>query len=228
MEKAKKKLAGGGGGTVVLMIGLYLIILAFFILLNAISESSESKYEQTSNSLKNSFGFQAGEVEPSEEGVTISAEEFYSGIAQKLTGIIASYFPANNYDVTSETGKIIITVPLSNMFDKGEVSVNPMVYSFFYDMISTLNNLSTGISIQMEMNMEVAKSYENDATDHSALEEGIRRICDIAAIIKQESPRFEKISTSVNLGERSVVHFYVIFDIQDYQQALLSYRDFIQ
>ena len=34
-------------GTIILMLGLYLIVLAFFILLNAISESSDEK-NQTS------------------------------------------------------------------------------------------------------------------------------------------------------------------------------------
>ena len=52
--------SGGGGddiGTIVLMLGLYLIVLAFFILLNAISESSKEKRDLVVESVKEGFDF---------------------------------------------------------------------------------------------------------------------------------------------------------------------------
>ncbi|MCP4354187.1 MAG: hypothetical protein GY793_00895 [Proteobacteria bacterium] len=228
IAKGNKKISGGGGGIVVLMIGLYLIVLAFFILLNAISESSDTKYKEANNSLKNSFGFQSGELEPTDDEVNITIEEFYSGIAKKMTGIVASYFPADNYEIASETGRIEISIPVERVFDRNETEVNPMVYSFFYDMVQMLNNLSGGLKIQIETNIEIKDHQLDRPKDDTKLKEATHRVSDIAGIIHQEKPDFDELIASVNLGKKDAVKFYIIFEIQDYQQALLSYRDYIQ
>lgn len=228
ISKDKIKIYGGGGGTVTLMLGLYLIILSFFILLNSISDSSDANYEKASNSLKNSFGFSSGEIEPTEDEINITVEEFYSGIAKKLTGIVSSYFPANNYDLSHEVGKIIITVPTKKLFDRNSVSVNPMIYSFFFDMVRMLNNLVDGLEISLEINIQVQGEKNMFAVNNRKLEKAALRSSDIFEIISGESDKFKELKSSVNLSKKDVVNFYIIFNISDYQKALLSYRDYIQ
>lgn len=225
--KARKKLAGDDGGTVVLMIGLYLIILAFFILLNAISESSESNYDKASNSLKTSFGFTSGELEKNEEAVNISVEEFYAGVARKVTGVVSSYFPAEEFDISMRTGRMKITVPTSRFFDGSDVTVAPTMYSFIFEIVKIINNLK-GADIDIDINVVTPASFDNSKLDSSRLRRAALRASDISNIIKQENPRIESIRSSVNLAEEDLVSLYIDIEILDYQQAILSYRDYLQ
>tara|TARA_Y100001960_G_scaffold333703_1_gene440412 strand:+ start:8952 stop:9641 length:690 start_codon:yes stop_codon:yes gene_type:complete len=227
IDKARKKLAGGGGGTVVLMIGLYLIILAFFILLNAISESSESNYVKASNSLKTAFGFTSGELEKNEEKVNISVEQFYAGISRKVTGIVSSYFPANEFDVSLREGRMRITVPTARFFDGGDVSVTPTMYSFLFDLIRIMNNIK-GTHITMEVSIVAPESFDNLKLDASKLKRAALRASDISNIVSQEHLNVESLRTSVNLDEEDLVHLFFDIDITDYQKAILSYKDYLQ
>lgn len=226
-NKARKKLSGGGGGTIVLMIGLYLIILAFFILLNAISESSDSKYDKASNSLKTAFGFTSGELEKNEEKINISVEEFYAGVARKVTGVVSSYFPADSYDISVRTGRMKIVVPTKMFFDGGDVTVAPTMYSFIFETIKIIDNLK-GTHVTMEVNITTPESFDNQKLDANRIKRAALRSSDIANIINQESPRIEGLRASVNLAEEDLVNVYINIDITDYQQAILSYRDFLQ
>lgn len=226
-NKARKKLAGGGGGTVVLMIGLYLIILAFFILLNAISEDSSSNYDKASNSLKTSFGFTSGELEKNEEKVNISVEEFYAGVAKKITGVVSSYFPAQEFDVSLRSGRMKITVPTKRFFDGGDVTVTPTMYSFIFELVKIINNLR-GTQLTLEVNIVAPESFDNQKLDANKLKRAALRASDIANIFKQEQPNVESLQASVNLSDDNLVQLYINIDIKDYQQAILSYRDFLQ
>lgn len=226
--KARKKLAGGGGGTVVLMIGLYLIILAFFILLNAISESSDTNYEKASNSLKTAFGFTSGELEENEEQINITVEEFYAGIAMKVSGVVSSYFPAEEYEVSVRTGRLKISVATDEFFDGREITVNPMVYSFMFDLVRIINNVSAGAELRTEVNVEVEKAFDNPGLDTKNLKRASLRASDITNIIRKEKANLESLSASANLGERDIVNIYINVEIKDYQKAINSYKDFIQ
>jgi hypothetical protein len=226
--KARKKLAGGGGGTVVLMIGLYLIILAFFILLNAISESSESNYDKASNSLKMAFGFTSGELEENKEEINISVEEFYDGIARKVNGVLSSYFASDEYEISLREGVMTIKIPTEKFFDGNDVTVNPMVYSFIFDTVEIINHIALGTAIDMDVNIETIKEYDNPARDARSLKRAAYRASDVASIIQQEQPRMQKLNASVILGEEELVKLRVTILIKDYQKALISYRDFLQ
>ncbi|HAG52172.1 MAG TPA: hypothetical protein DCL21_00095 [Alphaproteobacteria bacterium] len=228
LNKARKKLAGGGGGTVVLMIGLYLIILAFFILLNAISESSESNYSKASNSLKTSFGFTSGELEENEDKINITVEEFYAGISRKVEGVVSSYFPADEYDVSVRVGKMKISAPIERFFDGRDVTVNPMIYSFIFEMVKIIKNISNGAEIRMEVNVTPEKSFDNPDLDTKNLKRAVFRASDISNIIQSEGAALKSLSASANLADRNFVNIYIIIDIKDYQKAIMSYKDYIQ
>jgi hypothetical protein len=225
-KKAKKKLSGESGGVIVLMIGLYLIILAFFILLNAISESSESNYKKASNSLKTAFGFTSGELEKNDEKINISIEEFYQGISNKIKGVVSSYFPNNEFDVSMKTGLMKISIPTSKFFDGGDITINPTMYSFIFDVTKVLKNLQ-GTNITVEVNLTVPQS-DNDNIDSNKLKRAALRASDIANIIIAEKTNMELIKASANLNEDDLVNLYINIQINDYQQAILSYKDFLQ
>lgn len=226
--KARKKLLGGGDSTVVLMIGLYLIILAFFILLNAISESSESNYDKASNSLKTAFGFTSGELEENKEEVNITVEEFYNGISRKVEGVLSSYFSANEYEISLREGVMIIKIPTKNFFDGREVTVNPMIYSFIFDTMKIVNNIASGTQIDIDINVESPKEFDNPSRDSKNLKRAAYRASDISNIIEQEQPLIKKLSSSVVLKDDELVRFYITIQIKDYQKAIISYRDFLQ
>jgi len=227
-NKARKKLAGGGGGTVVLMIGLYLIILAFFILLNAISESSESNYNKASNSLKTSFGFTSGELEENEEKINITIEEFYAGLSRKVSGVVSSYFPADEFDITMRTGKMKISMPVERCFDGRDVTVNPMIYSFIFEIVKVIKNVLNGADVKIEVNLTHEKQFDNLPLDSKNLKRAVFRASDIANIISSEGASLKSLSASANLADRNFVNIYILIDIKDYQKAIMSYKDYLQ
>src|SRR5690606_35654018 len=88
-----------GGGIVVLMLGLYLTVLAFFILLNAISQISIERFQKTSESIASGFGFKTVDHDRKEDEKDANIIRVYEAVAVEIREVFESYVPMQDFEI---------------------------------------------------------------------------------------------------------------------------------
>lgn len=135
-------------GTIVLMLGLYLIILAFFILLNAISQISEEKAEQTRESVAEGFGFQMEGPKRLRDEVTVTADPVYEEITKEISAIMESHVSVRDFNLMSSGERMALTVDsVDKIFVPGRIRIRPAMADFFTDMADIIENARPGTNI---------------------------------------------------------------------------------
>ncbi|MDH5189304.1 MAG: hypothetical protein OEW37_10160 [Rhodospirillaceae bacterium] len=140
-----------GDQTVALFLGLYLVVLAFFILLVSISTLEEAKSAKVMDSLSSAF---TTIVPPSadlqsfrsKDGDVLAAQEFQ----EQVTGIFATAMAIEKVEVV-QPGKIMRVVLKSNsLFTTGEATIRPSMYPMLDRTVASLSNRPAGMRFDLE------------------------------------------------------------------------------
>ncbi len=142
-----KDSGNGASGTVVLMLGLYLIILAFFILLNAISTFDEERQKKATESVAVGFGFEAEQVQMEDNEEEISLFKIYESIASEVQGLVESYLPVKDYKIELHDNQVIVRLNTTVFFETGKADLNPVQVEFFQDMANLIAKERIGLRL---------------------------------------------------------------------------------
>jgi len=115
-----------GDSSIVLMLSLNLILLAFFILLNAISDFEEARSRQVIDSVNEAF---YGQLEPTNAPALLNGSPGLLPEAEALTNEVGSLFdslvPAIRSTRTARTRAVHIEIPSVALFGIGKDSLRP-------------------------------------------------------------------------------------------------------
>lgn len=134
-------------GVIVLMLGLYLIVLAFFILLNAISEDSPEKRDLVVESVMEGFSFK------NEGGLVgdgldeVAAIPLYRVTENAIEGVIETYLSFDEYEVSKSGERLFVTMELERFFRQNEIKLIPEMILFFEDLGAILSAPKKGLKI---------------------------------------------------------------------------------
>lgn len=134
-------------GVVVLMLGLYLIVLAFFILLNAISESSDEKTEQASMSVAQGFGFQLSGPLNMRDDVDLSLNPVFEIISDEIENVLESYVSIKNYKFSSNADQMVLRISAKEIFNPGAIRIRPAMANFFEDLSRVVSSKRPGTEL---------------------------------------------------------------------------------
>ena len=173
MGKKRKNHQDSGNGTIVLMLGLYLILLAFFILLNAISEIAIDKFERASQSIASGFGFQAAQTvikdDPDEEVIN----QFYEKIADEIHEVFESYISNSQFDVEADREHMIVRLRPPAFFKKGEWKLDKDQTAFFTDLADLMQEKRVGAVLKLDIfvpeKSELTNPEQMEAVDLAGL-----------------------------------------------------------
>jgi len=116
----------GGDNYIVLLLSLNLILLAFFILLNALSNFESQKTHAALNSVNRAF---RGPIETPRDANSVSASLGVLALPQDLTNEIGSLFesfvPSARVKKTARASVMTIELPASELFRPGEQVFRP-------------------------------------------------------------------------------------------------------
>jgi len=148
-------------GTIMVYLSLFLLILAFFIVLVAYSTIEESKSRAVINSLTSTFNtFRESGAKPtdftSKEGNVLGRQEFQ----EQVTGIFSTTLQVANVDVVQPGRLMRVTMPVKAMFVDGENRVRPNVLAFFDRISASLGTPPPGLKFDMEF--VIASPYRED------------------------------------------------------------------
>ena len=138
-------------GAVTLMLGLYLIMLAFFILLNAISESSEEKAKQVAESVAEGFGFQLDGPVNMRDDVEVTINPVFDQIARDIQGIIESHVAIKNFRLSSSDGNMVLRIKSTELFAPRRVRIRPEMADLFTDLGDLIATSRPGMKMEAEV-----------------------------------------------------------------------------
>ncbi|TCS63024.1 flagellar motor protein MotB [Varunaivibrio sulfuroxidans] len=140
-----------GDNTVALFLGLYLVVLAFFILLVTISTLEETKTRRVMNSLSSTFttlipptadlqAFQA------KDGDVLAGQQFQ----QQVTGIFATAMQVTKVEIV-QPGRIMrMSMAANSLFFDGQAKIRPAVLPLLDRTVAALSARPPGVRFDME------------------------------------------------------------------------------
>ncbi|MGB0683147.1 MAG: flagellar motor protein MotB [Magnetovibrionaceae bacterium] len=143
--------ASDGDGTIALFLALYLVVLAFFILLVTISSLEETRSEAVMDSLTSTFTTilpPATELQDfaSRDGDVIAAQEFQ----QDVTNLFTTTIRVAKVDVIQPGRLMRVSFPTSVLFAENEARLRPGQVGLVDRLVSTLSGRAAGLRHDLE------------------------------------------------------------------------------
>lgn len=150
----KKEIKSAEEGTIVMMLGLYLIVLAFFILLNAISETSEEKAEQVKDSISEGFGFQMSGQQRMRDSVPTLENPMVDFVTREIENLIESYLAVQHFKIVQIGETMRLSIDMDQVFDPGDMRIKPSQVRLFSDLAMLLKKDRPGTEIMTDILVE--------------------------------------------------------------------------
>lgn len=141
----------GGDQTIALFLGLYLVVLAFFILLVTISTLEDTKSKKVMDSLSSAF---TSIVPPSadlrtfkaKDGDVLAGQEFQ----QQVTGIFATELGIDQIETVQPGRQMRMVMPADSLFFQDEARIRPAMYPLLDRTVAALSNRPAGLRFDLE------------------------------------------------------------------------------
>lgn len=158
-------------GSIVVLLSLFLLILAFFIVLVAISTVEETKSKAVINSLTSTFTtYRDSGAKPtdftSKDGDFLGRQEFQ----EQVTGIFSTTFQVAKVEIVQPGRLMRATMPASAMFVDGGNQVRPGVLPFFDRIAAVLGTPTPGLRFDMEFVIGAAYGEDGNMAVEETLE----------------------------------------------------------
>lgn len=206
-------------GVVVLMLGLYLIVLAFFILLNAISVFSEEKVEQASKSVSEGFGFSMDGKNRMRDDVQSAMSPVFKLVSQEIQSVMESYISVKDFRYTQTQGDMQMTIATDAFFREGQIKIRPSQAGFFSDIAKLLEKPRAGIAMVLDV-IIVGTDDDVKGADISPFELAGRRSTLFSRALVNKGMDAMKITAKAKRGEMSEVILQFHTTINDPTKAL--------
>jgi len=200
----------GRQGTVIVFLSLFLLVLAFFIVLVSISTVEETKSKAVINSLTTTFAtFRPDGSIPSDftakEGVVLGGQAFQ----EELTGIFATALKVAKVQVVQPGRLMQAEMPAGAVFREGGEGINPGIHPFLDRVVAALGGRPPGIRFDMEFTIGAPYTDQGILSESQTLE--LRRAGGFARDILARGAPPDSVSIGLSPGDpdKVVIRFYV-------------------
>lgn len=140
--------------TVMLMLGLYLIVLAFFILLNSISEVNEDNFEKASRSIARGFGFQTV-VQERVRDIPDDEIRIFDNLSVELRRVLEAYLALDDFDFEDLRGQnqMIARFDYDTFFKEDSARIDITQAGLFNDLADVLSQKRPGMSMSLDVSV---------------------------------------------------------------------------
>lgn len=140
-----------GPNTIALFLGLYLVVLAFFILLVTISTVEDTKSKKVMDSLSSAF---TSIVPPSadlqsfksKDGDVLAGQEFQ----QQVTGIFSTALGIDKVETVQPGRQMRLLFKADSLFFQDEARIRPAMYPLLDRTVAALSNRPAGLRYDLE------------------------------------------------------------------------------
>lgn len=201
---------GGGGNTLALFLGLYLLILAFFILLVSISTVETVKSKAVMDSLSAAF---TSILPPSlsqrrlddEKGDVIAGQAFQ----EQITGMFETDLQVAKVEVVKPGRLMRVLVPSDSLFFTGKTEIRPARYPLLDRMVAAVSGRPPGLRYDVEF--VIGSDYVGDKSLPIGQTLELARAGAFARQLLARGVPPDSISIGISPGEptESVIWFFV-------------------
>lgn len=146
-----RSLPDEGPNTIALFLGLYLVVLAFFILLVTISTVEITKSQKVMDSLSSAF---TSIVPPSadlqtfksKDGDVLAGQEFQ----QQVTGIFSTALGIDKVETVQPGRQMRLMMKADSLFFQDEARIRPAMYPLLDRTVAALSNRPSGLRYDLE------------------------------------------------------------------------------
>lgn len=133
-----------------LFVSLYIVLLAFFIMLNTIAKRDEEKMRDASQSVAQAFSYEEIKEMPemfSEAGTELSATQFF----KEMKVLAASFVPIEKQALYSMGNTMEVVLPQDFVFVKDRAELQQINLPFFEKIAEALSRWQDGLRIEAEL-----------------------------------------------------------------------------
>jgi hypothetical protein len=160
-----------GGSSIGLFLGLYLLVLAFFIVLVSISTTEDVKSRAVMDSLSSTF---ATLLPPSTDLSTFVAKDgdVLAGhtFQREISGIFATVLKVARVEIVRPGQQMRIVVPTEALFLGGGTRIRPSRYALLDRLVASLSSRPPGLRYDMDFIITAVGGGEKGMVADHALE----------------------------------------------------------
>jgi len=199
-----------GSSNVAMFLSLFLLILAFFILLVAISTFEKVKSEAVMDSLSSTFTkVLQTDRDPTErsanDGSILAGHQFQD----QVTDLFATTLQVAKVTVVQPGRLMRVSVPTASMFAPGEEEVRSGIIPLLDRIVASLSGRPPGLHFEMEFVMGVDLTDKGELPITKTL--GLSRVSGVAQAMAERGVPPDAISIGLQARDPStvVISFYV-------------------
>jgi len=214
-------------GTVVLMLGLYLIVLAFFILLNTMAVDSPTRSAKAAASVAEGFGFRNTGAVQLNDSTDITMNAVFETIAEEMLDIMETYISVRNFRFSQNADEMVLRIDTDVIFPEKTLNIRPEMAPLFYDLAHTISEPKSGTHMVAQIMIHTTDD-EQGSSRLSPSELAIRRATLFTRAIAERGVEGKNISAGTIQEARSeiVISFKIV--VSDYKEAEEEGRQILQ
>ncbi len=202
-----------------MMLGLYLIVLAFFILLNAISESSEERAEKVKESLSSGFGFQMDGMMKMRDQVPTLQNPMVDFVTREVESLIESYLAVQHFKIVQIGETMRLQIDMDQVFDPGEMRIKPSQVRLFSDLAFLMKKDRPGTEIVTDILVEGSKKDLGGESGDVTAFLGKRASLIVRAVLEKGGRKKYLSAQAVQNKQQSAINLFFHIHVLDMKQA---------
>lgn len=151
----------GGDGATLLYLGVFILLLAFFILLNSISHFHDEKVGAVIRSVDQAFSTQA--LLSGAPGDRQQVRREAARAIQDLGDLIRAELPLAKVEAGEQTGTLVVALPAANLFLADGSALRPSHQALIERMARTLEKRRHGVAVRAEFLLATKQAADNAA-----------------------------------------------------------------
>ncbi len=200
------------GDAIYIFLGLYLLLLAFFILLNSISTYEEIKTKKAIESLSSTF---AATGPPTEKPVVFTSDVGAIPEAEQLqnviTHLVKTAIPIEEVKLKRGGGQMRVTIPVETMFEPDSARILPGVEEFLNGLAEALSTPPPGFRFDFEATLGAAELRAEILKDGEPLQ--LSRAGALARDLRRRGAPARSVAVGVEPGDPAGLR--LLFYIRD-------------
>lgn len=196
-------------GAASLFVSLYVVILAFFILLTSNAQFDVEKTKHVVDSVNKAFSIEI----PSETDVRIpsignelSTTQFFEDMQKSLQSVV----PLEEMDVITDGQQMVITMESTALFNRDDPNLRYDRRHFYRRLAETMTKWRQDMAMQLSMVQGVETPLSVDANAKSTLE--VTRAGNFARFVENQGTEPRNINIAIEQGEPGIIR--LIFEAQ--------------
>ena len=186
-----------------LFVSLYVVLLAFFILLNAISEYSKEKVQEVVDSVNNAFSLKQAMIMAPEmqiaTGAEVSIAQFFDEVGKTAATLVA----LEDLDIVRADDAMEMRFPVDRLFAEDQTIAKSEAEFFVNDIAKSLATWLKGYRIETSFMLGVARPLPDAPRADHSLE--VARAGYVARIMVQRGVDPKSIAIGIRQGDPGMI-----------------------